>query len=403
MIRKLSFLIIFGSFLYSSNPVVLINDIRLNSGLNALIENPILNHSSINHSNYVNFNKIVGHNQRKGRPYFTGEKPADRAIYKGYKSRSVLENVSNGQENFSLSIDGLMSAIYHRFGFLSFNINEIGYGRSNKSYVYNMGNSHLNDLCNSNFGKPKEGHYVYNICKNKQLKIKSEIFGKAENKLIDENPDYVFHPFNNQTNVPPVFYEEDPDPLPRHKVSGYPLSIEFNKNRFDMANFKAKSFELLDESLTPLDLISHKGETTMSEKNDPNKKFSKHQFAIFPKKRLDYGKTYHGRFSYTYNGTFQTIQWSFQTKDLEDLITYQEKPIPIVLGNSYNIYIPPSTPWEVITRVNSNCSYFNSGNVDIITKLYDNNTVKVQIFGEKVKECTIKLNNKKTIKLIIQQ
>ena len=403
MLKKL--LLLFSLSLFSlanENPIVLINDIRANSGLNTLIENPILNTSSINHGNYINFNRVVGHNERSNRPYFTGEKPVDRAAYAGYQTLNVLENISSGQKTFSRSIDSLMSAIYHRFGFLDFNINEIGYGVSKTSYVYNMGNSYLNELCNGNSFEG-EGKYIYNVCHNKNFKIEAKTYYQGKNTLIDENPEYVIHPYNNQTQVPPVFYQESPDPLPRHKVSGYPLSIQFNENSFDISKFKLIGFQLLDKTLLPVDLISHKGDTTMTYKNDPNKKFKKHQFAIFPEKRLNYNTTYHGRFSYIYEGVSQSIEWSFETKKIEDLIIYEDEPLEIELDKSYHIYIPPSTSWDVISKVSSNCSYLNTGSVDIISDLYDNNTLKVRISGKKVKGCEVKLNNKKKLNLTIKQ
>ncbi len=66
----------------------------------------------------------------------------------------MKENISVGSKDVSDSISGLMSAIYHRFTFLDFLVDTIGYGAAtNKdgfnSYVYNMGRKDMENTCST--------------------------------------------------------------------------------------------------------------------------------------------------------------------------------------------------------------------------------------------------------------
>jgi uncharacterized protein YkwD len=381
-----------------------LNSLREKSDLNRLSVNNLLNSSSLNHSNYLVTNNISSHYEDSTKNGFTGYAPVDRTMYVNYKSRRVSENLSTGQATELLSLDGLMSAIYHRFGFLSLSIDEIGYGKKDKTYVYNMGNSNINTLCAKN-NFTNNGRYYTNVCKDKDFKIEKSIYDNAIDTIINSNPAYVIYPYRNQKNVTPVFFEESPDPLPGYSVSGYPISIEFSsKDEFVLNKLVVKSFIIKDNNQVSLDLISHGGSTIMKKDSDPNSKFSDLQFAIFPDKRLDYGKIYSVEFSYLYDDEIKNINWEFTTKNLDNLLTYLNADIAnkdIGLDKNYYLYFEPENITDVISSYSTNCSYASGGNVQIESSLYDKNTIKIKISGSLVQSCDLTINSSKTVKLNI--
>jgi len=369
----------------------LINQFRIDSGLNKLSLNDELSLSSLNHAKYLIENDISSHDEvNSNAQFYTGFAPADRAIYTGYNSRFVLENLSTGQKDVANSLDGLMGAIYHRFAFLDFNVDLIGYGIENDAYVYNMGNSYLNTLCNAN-SFSGYGQYYTNVCADESFRIEKSIYDDTKKILNNSNPSYVIYPYDNQKDVTPVFYQESPDPLPNHDVSGYPISVEFNENDYDMSLFTLNHFTLTNSDGRDIDLISHSGDSLniMSQTNDSNKKFTQFQFAIFPEQRLEYNTSYDVVFSYDYNNSSNIIEWSFTTKSLENLIKFNNSDVTINSDVSYNIYFEPSSNTELINNISSSCS----STIDIDYTFYDNNTLSFHLSGNSGDYCYIDLND----------
>ena len=144
-------------FSYSSlaeNSLDIINQYRQAVGLSTLRHSSVLAKAAKNHAVYlskINSKKIKSledaHGERVGKAGFTGESVADRVKYSGYPHQRVSENISMGNNNESESIELLMSGIYHRFGFLGFSINELGYGIVDKVYVYDMGRHDISSMC----------------------------------------------------------------------------------------------------------------------------------------------------------------------------------------------------------------------------------------------------------------
>ena len=376
-----------------------LNQLRKDSGLTTLYINNLLTKSATNHANYLVENSLSGHYEDSNLSGYTGYAPVDRAIYVGYKSRYVSENLSVGQATEQLSLDGLMSAIYHRFGFLNFNINEIGYDKNSTTYVYNMGNSYLNDLCNDNNYTGSEAYY-YNVCADESFRIESSTYLTNKNILIDKNPSYIIYPYKDETNIQPVFFEESPDPLPSYGVSGYPISIEFNSNDFNMSKMTIDSFTLEDSSGNSLELIEHNDSNTiMSKANDFNLHFTDTQFAIFPKNRLDFNSTYTANIDYTYDGVAQTINWQFKTTELTNLIIYEGDDLDIDLDTTYHIYFPPEDSNDTISSYSISCSYNSGGSVTPQMSIYDRNTVIINISGSDVNSCDLSLNGSHKVDL----
>ena len=370
-----------------------LNNLRQKSGMISLKDNIYLNDSSLNHAKYlVELNRTGHYETNTSANNYTGYKPYNRALHTGYKSRKVSENLSVGQESEDLSLDGLMSAIYHRFGFLDFDIDEIGYAKQNKAYVYNMGNTYINTLCSEgNFTTP--GTYYYGICEEDSFRIESSKYDDALNTIINRNPSYVIYPYLNQTDIAPVFFEESPDPLPSYGVSGYPISIEFNSNDFNMSNFTLDSFVLKDSNSNLIDLIDHNNSSNIMVKtNDPSGHFSDYQFAIFPNTRLDFNSTYSARVSYTYEGNYHDINWNFTTNVVPNLITYNDTNISMELDKEYYIYFEPTDSNDIISTYSIGYSYNGTDNVVITKSLYDKNTLKLKLSGSSIRSAKITLN-----------
>jgi uncharacterized protein YkwD len=385
-----------------------LNTLRKNSGMISLKDNAILKLSALNHANYLVDKNISSHEETNNSIYFTGEKPVHRALAAGYKSRKVSENLSKGQASEDLSLDGLMGAIYHRFGFLAFDINEIGYDKNDTTYVYNMGNSNIQALCNDN-NFTSSGIYYHSVCQDKSFRIQASVYDNAINKVINANPKYVIYPYINQTDITPVFYEESPDPLPNHNVSGYPISIEFNKNDFNMSKLTVHSFTLKDQDSNTIDLIDYNDSTSiMTKKNNIHGDyFNEYQFIIFPEKRLDFNTTYSVLFDYTYDGNNEKIKWNFTTKKIDNLIKYNDTNLTLQLNIDYNIYFEPINETDTINTYSIAYTH-TSGTTPIIThSSYDNNTIKLKFTGTGLQTVTLTLNGNamtnKTIGITINE
>jgi len=290
------------------------NKIRKQAMMIELDTNGILEDSAQNHSNYIMIHddKLEGlsyHSEERREEGFTGVKSGDRAIYQGYFSKSVGEGISH-QKTAKMSINSLMTAIYHRFGILNFIADEVGVGFTQESnsmirnFVYNRGNSRLNYLCQ--YDNYSSGRYYYKVCADDNHRIQSELFKSAKSDIATRNPKYVLWPTDKSVNNLYKFSGETPNPIPDYNETGNPISIQFNEyyysNKIDIKSFK---------------LFQEKKEITetrvLTENTDPNKRFSNYQYALFPLKVLKKNTIYRAEFSYRYNSRDKNIVWSFRT------------------------------------------------------------------------------------------
>jgi len=355
-----------------SSALGLLNDIREAMGMNALYHNDALARAAEAHARYLVRNKVTSHSEIPGFPGFTGQTPAQRALQAGYLSTQVLENLSTKNIDAQSSIDGLFSAIYHRFGFLNVGIDEIGVGvaqdnndRENTAFVYLMGNSALNALCKA---PPFKGYgqYVYGVCKNKNHRIAFKRFTEAQNYVKEHNPKVVFYPYDGQEDVPPAFYSEIPDPLPDYDVSGFPVSVLFNDFYFKKVSLE--SFRLYNTKTGKAVNLTR----LLTKESDPNARFNDHEFALFPLKRLDYDTVYRAELIYREKGKRIEHQWHFHTrKPLEPMIRINKKEASVHLkrGKSYWLYFVPLNGHELIRHIE-----FPE---DVDVTFIDNNTLRV--------------------------
>ena len=364
----MKFLLIFLNIFLFANGLNHLNKIRQNLGMVPLKENVILDNAAHNHSVYLNANgNQYGHFQIGGK-YFTGKTPTDRALYVGYNSRFVIENFAYGDyKNINQSIDMLFSAIYHRFGFLNFYIDEVGIANIGKYYVFEMGNSNLNKICNQYFSNII-GQYYYGVCKDYNLKIPAKTYLNAKNNVAKQNPKIVIFP-TSDIKVEPVFYAEEPNPIP-YKISGYPVSIQFNP--YYIKNVKLLRFEIYHNGNKLNTLL-------LTKNNDKNHKLTANQFALFPIKRLKWDSKYNVVCEYKIDNQIYTKKWDFYTKPLKNnLITVTKNSAFFIKPNkTYTIYVKPSTNNDTI----QNIRYKYPQGVKVNIKLLDTNTFQLKVNG----------------------
>ena len=358
-----------------------LNSIRTKMGMSRLSNNSKLQSAAKAHAYYLVSNNESDHIEIKGHKNFVGEKPLDRTKRAGYLSTMVSENLSTNNHNAQYSVDGLFSAIYHRFAFLNPIISEVGIGiaqneadSDNSAFVYLMGNSDINALC---YGKSYEGAGRYwKSCKESSHRIKDREYLKALNYAKQSNPDIILYPYDGQKEVPPAFYSEIPDPLPDHDVSGFPISVTFNDYFFKEVILI--SFDLFDQHDNIVNAY------LMDKNNDPYQRFSANQFAIFPLKRLEYNQQYHAELVYEYKEKIKNISWSFGTTYIKEKLYTIEKSfdkITLETKKSYVIYFRPLNPHDLITNMQFPA--------DVDVQFIDNNTIKLMIMSEEHDEFEI--------------
>lgn len=149
--------LMFCAVAMGSDLTAAVNALRQQAGLPLLSHSQVLADAAGEHAAYLDLHRgpsvraigVSAHRQQPGRSGFSGTDPAERAIAAGYPHRVVLENVSMGYDSLAESLDGLMSAIYHRLTFLDFAADEIGSARGERSRVFLLGRSDLSALCSA--------------------------------------------------------------------------------------------------------------------------------------------------------------------------------------------------------------------------------------------------------------
>jgi len=355
-----------------------LNSIREIMQMERLAENTQLKTAAQAHADYLVLNDESAHGEIIGHKNFTGVMPVERAFHAGYNSSQVSENLSTKNSNARTSVDGLLSAIYHRFAFLSPGIDQIGVGvtqdmkDSDKSaFVYLMGNSVLDQLCTGkNFSG--NGKYIYEVCKVSEHRIQEKVFRQSLQHSKQNNPKIILYPYDGEEEVPPAFYSEIPDPLPDYEVSGFPVSVEFNDHFFKEVTLH--SFKLYVDKGEEIEDVR-----LMDKSSDPHQRFTSKQYALFPMKRLEYDQKYRAEIIYVSQGKEETIMWYFHTqKPTEEfhLITKKEEAISIDPAKSHIIYFRPHGPHDIIKNIQFPA--------DIDISFLDNNTIKLTLMSDEI-------------------
>lgn len=363
-----------------------INDLRRQCGMPELISNDLLSQAASNHSNYLWDNQETGHYETEGNTGFTGVEPADRTEHVGYPSTWVFENVMNYLEGYAKpdwrkGVDNLMSAIYHRFVFLSFYVDEIGWGFSHDSSgvaTYNLGLSAIREACNGS-GYDGSSSFTYDRCID-QTAIGTAQLEQMFNSIEEESWNEIIWPPRNGIDIPPVFYEEAPDPLPNHSMSGYPISICFRPayhGEVTVREFKLYDIEIREEEV---ELIR-----SMNAGDDPHSHFKDYQFAIFPKYRLKWNSPYRVFIEYESQslGRLKTT-YDFRTRDLKVptyTVTKETEKIQVSSGNPFAMYIQQTDECQDLSECENGFRYAPAATT-LVTDWIDSNTLKVTVTAD---------------------
>jgi hypothetical protein len=298
-----------------------LNAHRQKSGLIKFKPNKKLNRAAKSHADYLVRQQKNGHYEKKGWKGYTGKTPSDRVLKAGYASKAVMENVTENAKDYKHSIDILFAAIYHRFVFLNFENDEIGIGtastqrkrRVTSAFVYNTGSTEITKLCKRSYLMENNTYYVQNMCKESKKLIPRYLYEEKQEKVRRKNAKIVLYPYPNVKNVLPAFYTENPHPLPGSKVSGYPVTVQFNPLFYKKV--KLEKFRLYDAKGKRIKKVK-----ILTQKSDVNRRLTKLQFALMPLKKLDFGTTYHVKFEAVVDGKKIKKSWKFTTKKPKSIL-----------------------------------------------------------------------------------
>ncbi len=353
-----------------------VNRIREAVGLGTLVNHEVLAQAAQNHAEYLVANHEKSHFETRGAKKFTGVAPVDRTMYTGYASRQVMENLSTSHNSGEDSVQGLFSAIYHRFGFLDLNIDSIGVGvaqdvaqSSNSAFVYVMGNSLLEGLCREKSFNGA-GRYVYRVCLDQAHRIETGRFNRAKTSHMIQSPKIIRYPYDGEEEVPPAFYAEDPDPLPDLEVSGFPVSVAFNPYYFQSVEVDA--FRLYKEGQK--EAIETR---MMGQKSDPHGRFSPQQFALFPLQRLAYNSKYRAEILYRSHGKKERLSWTFETVKIREplyIIDQKSQRIHLSTDKSSVLYFKPLDGQDMLGKIRYP--------KDLSVTFLDNHTIRLSFFSE---------------------
>ncbi len=373
-----------------------LNSTRVASGLIPFRQNSFLEKAATSHAKYIIRNQISGHTEKKGKYSYSGRKPSQRVRNAGYGSSFTMENVSINAKNEHNAIDTLYSAIYHRLVFLNMEHDEIGLGsystskkrRLVRAYVYDFGASSIVKMCTKKYKLIPNTYYTNHVCKKDATVIPWGIYKSNLAKIVLQNPAVVWYPYPSQTEVSPAFYNESPDPLPGYKVSGFPISVQFNESNYKKV--KLLKFRLYDEDGKEVKKVK-----ILQKKNDKNHLFSAYEFALMPLKRLEYHTKYSVYFSALADGKKVEKRWAFKTKSFQDKfyrLTKKKKKLTAKKGETLVLYSVPMSKKDVLRN------YSARGGLKV--SFLDQNTLKIH-FTRKGK-ATLKLSNKRTVSFAIK-
>ncbi|MCG8476919.1 MAG: CAP domain-containing protein, partial [Cytophagales bacterium] len=281
----------------SNDGLRLLNEARSQNGLPPVKEQGQLTRAAKSHSYYMAQNQTLAHHEHPGMKGYSGTGCLERVVRAGYSIRMCSENLSMGESSWKESIENLLSAIYHRFNFLSFDVDEVGsareMGRHRQTdrklpyYTYVMSNSLLRRICEAKQSQPSG---QYGMCRNQKLVVNTEQYERASQYYFNTGPELVVYPWSGQRQVAPVYVNREiPDPLPGYYVTGQPVSIQFNPRKFRNKKLAVGELVLREAKGRQVSLLPRRDKQTDS----INQKFSEYEFAWFPEYPLRWGTQYH--------------------------------------------------------------------------------------------------------------
>lgn len=350
-----------------------LNMLRANAGLITLKSSATLQKAAAAHAGYLLNNQSSGHYETQGKGFYTGKTPSERVMNAGHPSAFVMENISVNTPEETQAVDNLFSAIYHRFVFLNMDKDEIGIGfastnkkRSIKSaYVYNLGSSYVSRLCQRSFSMTHGVYYMKDLCRDRSKMVPVHLFREHKEDVQRNNRDIILYPYAGQTTIWPAFYNESPDPLPGYKVSGFPVSVQFNPAYYQ--SVRLHSFRLYDKRGKEIKAVK-----VLHHHNDHNRILSEFEFALMPLQRLEFGSEYTAVFEALADGRKIRERWSFSTvKPKEPLyrMTEETAHLSVPSGSTILLYVVPASREDIL--------YSSKARGDIKALFLDQNTLRV--------------------------
>ncbi len=315
-----------------------LNVMRTGAGMIPFEANASLDSAAQSHVDYLFCANQFGHyeNQNDCPDKYTGDTPGDRGTAAGYSWHAYGENISAGSPTITEAVDGLMSAIYHRFGFLTFSMDEIGIGYGSDS------------------------NYAYGTLYNFDMGNRGSV---SDTQAL--NPDIVVWPYDGYTNAQTSFNNtEAPDPLPEcadYGVAGNPVSVSFNPS--DTSAPALDAFRIFDADgteITDTKVLTSANDTYLDN----------HEFVLFTMHPLHVDRQYRVVFDYTRASSQHHLEWTFRTT------RYDDPHYDVTDGGSYNIvsakpYIIQLRPDDCNVTLNA-YSYAYSGSAPTVERLgYD--------------------------------
>jgi hypothetical protein len=292
--------ILFGSVAFANSATGYINSIRINSGAFALSWSNQLAMAAKAHAKYLATNKEFGHQESFGNKNFYASMPWQRIVKAGYATKAVVENITFYEPNYKASIDKLMATIYHRLALLDIKVDTIGFARYKGVYVYDMSNSKIATMCKS---KSISGD-ITNICKNPSKSLPNSRFNSAIKQTKRAAKEFIYYPYNNQTQVGTKLAKERPAFLPNSSRYGYAITVQHNS--VFGGTLKLVTFKVFNNKR------EIKGKI-VTFRNDRAKKLDKNSFVFVPLKALKHNSKYSVVFKAKVNGKPKRLSWSFYT------------------------------------------------------------------------------------------
>ena len=378
-----------------TDPYAYINILRASTGMIALQKDTALQTAASNHALYMQKNGYdVGHDEARSTAGYTGVTPSQRVVHAGYRTTVVGEGISIGKSSVD-ALDNLMSAIYHRFTLLNTSYNEIGMGITRLDditnvFVHNVGNSVLNQACQSEV--PATSGDAYTGACEPDFAISVTAVDEANNSVIKLNPQMILWPPPVANDVPPAFFEEQPDPLMDYSVSGYPVSVQFNSGKVESASVsQILLFDTVENAYV-------KNTRMMSETSDPNDIFTRLDYTLFPLERLAWGRKYTVEIEYTLNGDFQRSHWDFTTRAFNSpLVSLAPGETTAKMENGVKtyFYFEPANGNDTLSQYQTSFPK----DAEILVDFIDQNTLEITFNGNVGDDVILLLNGQRKINI----
>lgn len=245
----------------ASDMLLLQNQMRFAIGAPTIAADARVVAAAQNHANYNAANRVGGHFETAGLPYYTGYGPRDRVLAAGLSAAFVSE-VATGGSNPLTGVRQLWDAPYHRLGLMHPNAYTAGWGHSDLA-----GSATVADILYNFALRPVE---------------------------------FVRSPADRQTNIPTSWSgNESPSPLPAGVSGpvGYPIMVVYSAAQ--TVDMRAAEVVAPDGTRLPIYYAPQQ--------------FERDYQVIVPQRPLATNTTYHVRFDINVNGRMVTNEWDFST------------------------------------------------------------------------------------------